>query len=130
MVYQLNSSLTPPHPPTPHTSPSLSHTPIPFVGAFDEDELVLISEALEQQEQYIMKSKAGSSSGVGSKLKSFVHNTYVQYAALGLAAVLVLAAIVGLTVFTIKRCRASKQSKQQSGAEEGQGLLQPYDTVV
>lgn len=98
------------------------------MGLFDEDELVLISQALEQQELFLVES---TNKGFWAKTKNFFNNTYVQYTGLGLATALALVALVALTVFAVKKIRATKKDKQEIAAvEEEKGLLTPYDTVV
>ena len=100
------------------------------MGFFNEQELLVIAEALEAQENFLVQ-KDTSNQGFVAKVKAFFSNTYVQYTALGLATAIVLAIAVTLCVVAVKKFRASKQDKQSAAAtEEEKGLLQPYDTVV
>lgn len=101
------------------------------MGFFNEEELLIIADALEAQEQFLVSAKATKSTGAWGSIKSFFSNTYVQYIGLGLATALVLAVAVTLAVIVIKKMRASKADKQGTASqEEEKGLLQPYDAVV
>ena len=125
----ITSTLTPPaalpHPPQP---PFQTTT---IIGFFNEEELLIIADALEAQEQFLVSAKATKSTGAWGSIKSFFSNTYVQYIGLGLATALVLAVAVTLAVIVIKKMRASKADKQGTASqEEEKGLLQPYDAVV
>jgi predicted transporter len=99
------------------------------MGVYDEDELALIAEALTQQEQFLIQATQKNS--FSDKVSNFFNSSYVQYAALGVASVLALAALIGLVVFSVKKFRATKKDKQDiAQTEEEKGLLANYETVV